>query len=282
MAKTKIEWCDETVNFITGCVHGCNYCYAKGTAARNARMGVDRYLRAQEHTGDPFAPSFHFQVYEKEFTRLQRATRPRVVFIGSMSDIAQEAYWTGYNEPHDPPFTIASHDVQGHIRDFCERLPQHIFILLTKKLSNLLRTWPSNVWIGTSVATHMDARYRIPYLLSYLQHSIAKEDKPLTCGGVLISAEPLQGGPDPSLYIDPAWLDGCRINPAWIVIGSQKRPVLKPEQVPHVVENGQQLAAWGAANGVPVFTKDNLVRQAPNLKWPKEFPMAVALTKAKR
>ena len=27
--KTKIEWCDSTWNPVTGCLHGCEYCYAR-------------------------------------------------------------------------------------------------------------------------------------------------------------------------------------------------------------------------------------------------------------
>ena len=34
MLKTKIEWCDSTWNPVTGCQHGCEYCYAKRIAER--------------------------------------------------------------------------------------------------------------------------------------------------------------------------------------------------------------------------------------------------------
>lgn len=33
-AKTKIDWCDATWNPVTGCLHGCEYCYAKRIAER--------------------------------------------------------------------------------------------------------------------------------------------------------------------------------------------------------------------------------------------------------
>lgn len=34
MEKTKIEWADSTWSPVTGCYHGCEYCYARGTANR--------------------------------------------------------------------------------------------------------------------------------------------------------------------------------------------------------------------------------------------------------
>jgi protein gp37 len=37
MNKTKIEWADYTWNPVTGCLHGCNYCYARRMAKRFSR-----------------------------------------------------------------------------------------------------------------------------------------------------------------------------------------------------------------------------------------------------
>lgn len=192
MAKTKIEWCDETVNFITGCVHSCDYCYARGTAERNARMGVNRYLLAKGINGDAFAPVYHVDVYDAERARLLRAQRPRVVFIGSMSDFAQKVEWhyscgKGIKKGEKAQRYFPQH----RIVEFCNSLPQHRFILLTKRVDNILPiTWPSNVLIGTSVARHGDAVSRIPPLLAGGQN-----DAPVfKAGGLVISVEPLQGG----------------------------------------------------------------------------------------
>ena len=33
-ARTKIDWCDATWNPVTGCLHGCEYCYARRIAER--------------------------------------------------------------------------------------------------------------------------------------------------------------------------------------------------------------------------------------------------------
>ena len=32
--KTKIDWCDSSWNPVTGCLHGCEYCYARSIAKR--------------------------------------------------------------------------------------------------------------------------------------------------------------------------------------------------------------------------------------------------------
>ena len=34
MDKTKIDWADATWNPVTGCLHSCLYCYARGMAKR--------------------------------------------------------------------------------------------------------------------------------------------------------------------------------------------------------------------------------------------------------
>lgn len=34
MNKTKIDWCDSTWNPVTGCLHECEYCYARRIAER--------------------------------------------------------------------------------------------------------------------------------------------------------------------------------------------------------------------------------------------------------
>ena len=41
MDKTKIDWCDSTWNPVTGCLHGCEYCYARGIAKRFSGHGED-------------------------------------------------------------------------------------------------------------------------------------------------------------------------------------------------------------------------------------------------
>lgn len=49
MNKTKIEWCDSTWNPVTGCLHNCEYCYARKIAERFAERldgGIADYTTA--------------------------------------------------------------------------------------------------------------------------------------------------------------------------------------------------------------------------------------------
>ena len=41
MNKTKIEWCDRTWNPVTGCLHECEYCYARRIAKRFGTLDRD-------------------------------------------------------------------------------------------------------------------------------------------------------------------------------------------------------------------------------------------------
>ena len=45
MQKSKIEWCDMTWNPITGCRHGCEYCYARRMTARFSGRWDEERLR---------------------------------------------------------------------------------------------------------------------------------------------------------------------------------------------------------------------------------------------
>jgi len=42
MNKSKIEWCDSTWNPVTGCLHGCEYCYARVRGLKIITQGLGR------------------------------------------------------------------------------------------------------------------------------------------------------------------------------------------------------------------------------------------------
>lgn len=163
--KTKIDWSDSTWNPVTGCLHGCEYCYARGIAKRFGTMNKEDILPEDEgltfvpdtpetfcvldephktYDGKPapypadFLPTFHryrLGEYEKK--------TGRNIFVCSMADLFGE--WVPL-------------EWQLEVFSACRKAPQHNYIFLTKNpgmyavldKQGKLPT-DGNMWFGTSV-----------------------------------------------------------------------------------------------------------------------------------
>lgn len=98
MKKTKIDWCDCTVNPVVGCSNGCPYCYA--------RKLNDRFHFVNDWSKPEFFP---------ERLKELRNKKPKAVFMNSMSDVGnwtQKQVWVVF--------------------DAIRENPQHSYIFLTK------------------------------------------------------------------------------------------------------------------------------------------------------
>ncbi|MGD0535863.1 MAG: DUF5131 family protein [Methanoregula sp.] len=123
MQKSKIEWTDATYNPVTGCLHGCPYCYARKIAERF-------------HGPAGFIPAFHPE-------RLQdpgKMKKPQTIFVCSMADLFGE--WAP-----DSWIDMVFAEIQ--------KAKQHTYIFLTKNPSRYQKipgTYLSqNTWWGTTV-----------------------------------------------------------------------------------------------------------------------------------
>lgn len=153
-SKTKIDWCDATWNPVTGCLHGCEYCYARRIAERfGAREIYDPECQCQRHliehgmltgTGKPleldypweqknkdgsitnaaypfgFEPTFHRYRLDEP----KRWKKPRTIFVCSMADLFGD--W------------VPAEWIQ-EVFDACEATPQHRYIFLTKNPGRLAK-----------------------------------------------------------------------------------------------------------------------------------------------
>lgn len=117
MNKTKIDWTDYTWNPVTGCLHNCNYCYARKIAMR--------------FTGH-FKPTFHKDRLNDKFPK-----KPSKIFVCSMADLFGDwvaAYWV--------------HSILKVVREN----PQHIFQFLTKNPKRYSEfDFPDNCWLGITL-----------------------------------------------------------------------------------------------------------------------------------
>ena len=196
MAKTGIEWADNSLNFYnwdcTRVSPGCKNCYMMAMA--------NKFNRPM--TGHPQWRG------AKAYKELKAIEPGAVVFVNSMSDT--------YHESVPVAWIHGIHNAATYLR------PDVIFLLLTKRperalaLSDYL-SWPKNLWIGTSVETP-EYLWRLDYLLQ------------IPAVGHFISAEPLLDSLTelrPYLYPTPQ-----RKGLGWVILGGEsgdKRRMFKQD-----------------------------------------------------
>lgn len=238
--KTSIEWADATWNPVTGCDRisaGCDNCYALTLAARLKRMGAVNY----QNDGDPRSsgPGFAVTCHPQMLDQPLRWTRPRRIFVNSMSDLFH--------------VRVPSSFIADVFRTMA-RSPRHTFMVLTKRphrMAALLAEqsfidsvldragddaqWPlPNVWLGTSIESDAETGRA-----DYLRRAPAAIR--------FISAEPLLG-PLPSLC-----LDGID----WLIVGGESGPGARPMHPSWVLDLRDRCADEGpfAVQGPRFFFK---------------------------
>ena len=243
--RTGIEWTDATWNPVSGCTKvspGCDHCYAE-TIAERFRGTPGHY----------YENGFDVTLRPDKLAEPLRWTRPRRVFVNSMSDLFHQDIPAEYIARVFAVMALA---------------PQHTFQVLTKRhgrMRSLLSsdtfrrdvedairgvvaahsparpwydTWPlPNVWLGVSTEDQHWANIRIPALL----------DTPAAVR--FISAEPLLGPIDLAGQLDDSgqhrprltyWLTGrpgfnattgdLEIGPKldWVIVGGESGRGARP------------------------------------------------------
>ena len=172
-ATTKIDWCDATWNPVTGCLHGCEYCYARGIANRfglpyapklgdpgmegakkfDSTEGMDTMLemaKPYEKKGrkQPYPMGFLPTMHRYRLEEPQHWKQPRNIFVCSMADLFGK--WVPEEWIKDVFYA-------------CARAPQHRYIFLTKnpwRYAELAADGKlpmnRNFWFGTSVTMPAD------------------------------------------------------------------------------------------------------------------------------
>lgn len=263
--NTKIDWADATWNPVTGCLHGCGYCYARGIANRfglpyapklgdpgmegakkyDSSEGMDTMLelaKPYEKNGrkQPYPMGFLPTMHRYKLDEAQKWTRPRTIFVCSMADLFGE--WV-------PDEWIKA------VFDACQAGPQHRYLFLTKNPARFLNLanrgllpTGDNFWYGSSVPTP-----DTPYFFDDWLNTFA-------------SIEPIHGDFGEWDVQTPEEL------PRWIIVGAETgnrryKIIPKREWVDGIVMNAQ-------GNGIPVFMKESL-RSLMGDDFRQEFPWEV-------
>jgi protein gp37 len=164
MARSAIEWTEETWNPTTGCDRtspGCDHCYALTLAKRLKAMRASKY----QADGDArtSGPGFGLTVHEELLRLPYRWLSPRIVFVNSMSDL--------FHDQVPESFIRRVFHVMADT-------PAHTYQILTKRSQRLRRLaatlqWPENVWMGVSIenqryAFRADQLREVPAALRFL------------------------------------------------------------------------------------------------------------------
>lgn len=268
MNRSKIEWCDHTWNPITGCNHGCTYCYARTMTARfsgDVRMnkmcnadyseeeapdGTKLYVLEKpmmNETGHTLVYPFGFEptLHKYRFDTLDKLKMGNNVFVGAMADIFGN--WV-------PDSWI------DEIMRVCEEHPIHNFLFLTKNpdryVSLILKDkLPelSNMWYGVTVTNSAQA----------MTAEETMQDMPNKAHAFL-SIEPILEDVIDALEITIANFTD------WVIIGAETgrkkdKVIPKLEWINHIVSCADTL-------GVPVFMKDSLIPVVGEENMRREFP----------
>lgn len=202
MAKTKIEWCDFSINPVKGlCPMACSYCYAR---RMYKRFKWDETIK------------YDMSVWNS----VSKIHKPSKIFVGSTMELFGK--WI-------PDRWIEK------ILGMTSNYPQHTFIFLSKKPSELQRwsPFPKNCWVGVST-TGFDVRSSLEYVFKDIQATVK-----------FVSIEP---------FLDYTPMDFRWVN--WVIIGQQTPP--KKSTEPHLIWLLRTAEEADKLNK-PVFLKDNLL-----------------------
>lgn len=259
MRNTKISWCEHTANLWHGCtkVHaGCDHCYAESLSVRWGR----------EIWGND-SPRLVVDSVWKELRKMQamaaKAGEMHRVFVGSMMDIFEKRM--PLIDHKGQPLVIAGEQMtnenvrQHFFRDIIPDCPNLIFLLLTKRPSNINKmipeSWltdpPGNVMFGTSPCDQKTAETLIPQLLQ-------------VNGKKFLSIEPLLGPVKIADWFYPKNIIGMEDESAdgkhhfvykqeidWVIVGGESGHQARPMHPDWARDIRDQC---GAA-GIPFFFK---------------------------
>ena len=261
--NTKIDWCDSSWNPVTGCYHGCDYCYARCITKRYGGYNIDPVgestligvgadgtkiveLEHQLSRVDkncnvrPAAYPFDFTptLHRYRLDEPKKWTQPRTIFVCSMADLFGK--WV-------PDEWILE------VFRACYAAPQHRYLFLTKnpdRYEDIL--WNrdlNNMWFGSSYTGIGD----------YLPNI---QNDPMLNYRSFVSVEPLLAEPDTLSICGVACND-------WVIVGAEtgtRKNKVKPEK-----KWIDKLARACKEAGTTIFMKESL-REIMGKDFKQEFP----------
>ncbi len=245
-SRTKIEWADATWNPVTGCLHGCEYCYARRIAER---FGIKPFGNVEptellepvvlNDKAEPYPLGFNPTFHRYRLDEPQHWKNPKTIFVCSMADLFGD--WVP-DEWINDVFTA------------CESAKQHRYLFLTKNPKRILQLAReerlpdhSNFWYGTTITK--------PEQQFFFQTPFFTNERRSNSYGIFVSIEPIQK--DFPVQERFSRIPGKQQNCIdWMIIGAETgnrrdKTVPKREWIEHLITTGEK-------TGIPLFMKESL------------------------
>lgn len=252
MRNTKIEWADSTWNPVTGCLHGCEYCYARRIAERFGTRLPDWSGYPATHgglhcvetriNGNPYPYNFEPTFFPFRLQEPERKTKPQNIFVCSMADLFGE--W------------VPEEWIQ-EVFDACEKADRHRYLFLTKnparycELANAGKLpQRDNFWYGSTLDSMKAVRYPGRFR-----------------DNTFVSIEPLTERMDVGL--------GSFGGDQWIIIGAEtgnRKGKVTPKK-----EWVETICAAAEITHAAVFMKDSLLPIVGEENMRREFPWSTKI-----
>lgn len=259
---TKIDWCDTSWNPVTGCRHGCKYCYARGIANRfggyslgahatqanyvfnDGNYELDEYLLKlgcmDKLRSAPYPFKFEPTFHRYRLDQPKKWTEPRTIFVCSMADLFGE--WVPLKWIQE-------------VFEACKAAPQHRYLFLTKNPARYfglaemgLLPKDKNFWYGTTTTTQKEDFFWSD------EHN------------TFLSIEPIHGP------FEKMEIGTLRRFTNWIIVGAEtgsRKDKIIPEKAWI-----DELAACAWENEVPIFMKESL-KDMMGMEFKQQFPWEV-------
>lgn len=223
-----VEWARWTWNPVTGCKHGCPYCYARDIANRFYKEKFEPTFHKNRLSAPQNTPFPNEDRFNSNFTKEGN----RTVFVCSMADLFGD--WV-------PRQWIES------VLEAVKKSPQWKYLFLTKNPTRYLEfEWPDYCWLGATADTQN--RYNVA-------NEVFRDLGSTTNCIYFISCEPLEEKIVPA---DPVF--------HWLIIGGRSKSSNMPANQPKW-EWVESLLLAARHSNISVYFKPNLTvrpREYPN------------------
>ena len=257
MNKTKIEWCDSTWNPVTGCLHGCEYCYARKIAERFGKANLDvadEYKNIEKvqcfvKPDNPYPYLFKPTYHRYRLDEPSMKTKPQNIFVCSMADLFGD--W------------VPKEWIQ-EVFEACKKAPQHNYLFLTKNPKRYSEVYRDSndfrcyMWFGTTATDTRSFALKGQALFDSTGRIEKRHAKRF------ISIEPLHE------ELNEKMLENNNKYLDWIIIGAEtgnRKGKVIPEKawIDSIVEQCKLY-------DIPVFMKDSLIQIMSEENMLREFP----------